>query len=181
MSTDDPTNPQMPVGGDGPCPTCGATVPAAARFCPNCGTPRAEADAPDPGGSDSTRVMAPVTDTGPVYEEEVATRTAPVVAGERPWPWALTLGVPAAILLLLLVVLAVRSFGDDDGTAPDETTTTSAAPATTVTTTRSVVTSAPRVTQPPATSPPQTNPPQTDPPATDPPATDPPVTATVVP
>jgi hypothetical protein len=173
VSTDDPTNPQMPAAGDDRCATCGAAVPAEARFCPNCGQARSAVDGPD--DTDSTRVMAPVADTGPVYEEEVVTR-GPVVAQDRPWPWALTLGVPAAILLLLLIVLAVRSLDSGDDGSPD-TTTTSSVSSTTVTT--ASTTSRPRVTSAPATSPPQTSPPETSPPPTQPPETQPPVTVSV--
>ena len=168
-----PTNPQMPVAGDDRCPTCGAPFPASARFCPNCGQARAEADAP--GDTDATRVMAPVA--APVVEEDVHTRAAPAVVRERPWPWALTLGVPAAILLLLLIVLAVRSLDSGDDDAPPETTTTSVAPSTTATTSRPAVTRAPATT--PQTSPPQTSPPQTSPPETQPPETQPPASISV--
>jgi hypothetical protein len=177
MSDDDPTNPHMPVAGDDRCSTCGFVVPAGARFCPNCGAARSPADAADAADADtdSTRVMAPIAGAGPpVVEEEVVRR--PMAARDRPWPWALTLGVPAAILLVLLIVLAARSLGGDD--SPGDTTTTSSATSTTVTTTRSV-TSRPAVTSPRETRPPETSPPETQPPPTSPPATQPPDTITV--
>jgi hypothetical protein len=166
-----PTDPNVPAVGPMPCPTCGATVPADARFCPNCGTPR-EAMAPP----DTTQVMAPIPRSREVVEEEVV--AAPAGPRDRPWPWALTIGVPILLLVILLVVLALRSLGGDSSPS---TTTTTAVSSTTSTTTRSGVTR-PATTRPPVTQAPTTSPatsPPTAPATTSPPATQPATTVSV--
>jgi hypothetical protein len=165
----DPTDPGHAPGEA--CPTCGFAVPSGARFCPNCGTPRDERDAP-PADSDATGVMAPVGAPIPVREE---VRQAPGQLRDRPWPWGLIIGVPVVLIALLIIILALQGGGDKGG---GDTTTTTSPPTTAVSTTitRRTETTRPSVTtRPVATTAPAT----TEPPTTQPPTTQPPVTASV--
>jgi hypothetical protein len=170
--SDTPTDPGYAPGEA--CPTCGYAVPSGARFCPNCGAPRDPGDAP-PADDDATGVMAPVAVAAGTVPAERRVVEQPPPMRDRPWPWALIIGVPVVLIALLLVILALQGGGDGGG----ETTTTTGPSTTAVSTSvtqRSVTTRAPDTTRPVQT----TEPPTTEPPATtEPPTTVPPTTVTV--